>query len=146
MNWGWKIFFVFLIFVGFILFMVLKAIRQDFHLVAENYYEKEIQYQGEIDRIRNARALKEQIVIEYTPATQSVQLTYPRNHVNAIKGKIYFFRPSSSREDQEFVIDPDEKGIQVISVRSLKKGLWQLKVNWTHGPSQYQEEKNLILQ
>jgi nitrogen fixation protein FixH len=146
MNWGWKLFLAFFVFVGFILFMVFSAIRQDFHLVVDNYYEKEIKYQGEIDMIRNARALEEQIVIEYKPASQSVHLSYPGAHLDAIKGKIYFFRPADSGDDREFIITPDKKGKQVISVKSLKKGLWQVKINWRYGATEYQEEKNLILQ
>lgn len=146
MNWGWKIFFVFLAFVGFVLFMVFKALRQDFQLVSDNYYEKEIKYQGEIDRIRNAQALSERLVIEYQPVKQSVVLTYPSDQKEAIEGNVYFFRPSDSGEDQEFIINPDERGVQVISVKSLKKGLWQVKINWTYGAIEYQEEKNLTLQ
>jgi hypothetical protein len=146
MSWGWRIFLVICVFVVFILFMVFKAVRQEFHLVTDDYYEKEIRYQGEIDRIRNARTLQQQILIEYKPALDLVRLTYPENQKDAIKGKIYFFRPSDSGEDQEFIIDPDENGVQVIHVKSLKKGLWQLKINWTYGAMNYQEEKNLILQ
>jgi hypothetical protein len=146
MNWGWKIFFVFLAFVGFVLFMVFRALREDFHLVADNYYEKEIKYQGEMDMIRNARNLREPLNVEYRPAEQSVVLTYPEDQKEAIKGKVYFFRPSDSRDDQEFIIRPDAAGVQVISVKSMKKGLWQVKINWSYGATEYQEEKNLTLQ
>jgi hypothetical protein len=146
MNWGWKIFFVFLAFVGFILFLVFKALNQDFYLVADNYYEKEIKYQGEMEMIRNAKSLKDRLNIEYRPAEQSVVLIYPAEQKGAIKGKLYFFRPSDSRDDQEFIIRPDKKGIQVISVKSLKKGLWQVKIHWSYGATEYQEEKNLTLQ
>lgn len=146
MNWGWKIFFVFLGFVGFILFMVFKALNQEFHLVADNYYEKEIKYQGEIEMIRNARGLKEQVRIEYKPAMQTVIFTYPGEQKDALRGRIYFFRPADSRKDQVFTIEPDEQGMQAISVKSLKKGLWQVKINWTYGATGYQEEKNLTIQ
>lgn len=146
MNWGWKIFFVFLLFVGFILVMVFRALNQEFHLVADNYYEKEIRYQGEIDMIKNARSLDEQVIIEYKPDNQTVVVTYPGDQKDAIRGTIYFFRPSDSRDDKAFPITPDEKGIQSISVKSLRKGLWQVKINWTYGSIGYQEEKNLTLQ
>jgi hypothetical protein len=146
MNWGWKIFLVFLGFVGFILFMVFSALNQEFHLVADNYYEKEIRYQGEIEMIRNARTLEEQVNIEYKPDNQTVVITYPGDQKDAIRGMISFFRPSDSQDDQVFTIDPDEKGMQSISVKSLRKGLWQVKINWTYGPTEYQEEKNLTLQ
>ena len=146
MSWGWKIFMVFLAFVGFILFMVFRALNQDFHLVADNYYEKEIKYQGEIDMIRNARALDDQVRIDYRTADQVVVFTYPESQKDAIRGNIYFFRPSDSAEDRIFAIEPDESGTQSIRVKSLKKGLWQVKVNWTYGAKGYQEEKNITIQ
>ncbi len=146
MNWGWKIFLVFVIFIIFIMMMVFKAIRQDFHLVADNYYEKEIKYQGEIEKIKNARALEHPIVIEYQPIRQAVILTFPKDQTDALEGNIYFFRPSDSNLDQNFIINPDSKGMQLISVKSLKKGLWQVKVSWQYGSAEFQEEKNLILQ
>ena len=65
MNWGWKIFLMTAGFVLFILFMVFRAMQQDFHLVYEDYYDKEIKYQGEIDNIKNARNLKDGLKIEY---------------------------------------------------------------------------------
>jgi len=146
MNWGWKIFLVFVVFIMFIMIMVFKAIRQDFHLVADNYYEKEIKYQREIDNIKNARALEHQIVIDYRSTEDAVIFIFPGDQKDALKGKIYFFRPSDSSLDQDFIINPNKEGMQVVSVKSLKKGLWQVKINWIYGAKEYQEEKNLILQ
>jgi hypothetical protein len=130
MSWGWKIFLVFMGFVGLVLFMVFSALNQEFHLVADNYYEKEINYQGEMDMIRNARALKEQVIIEYQSVNQTVVFTYPAEH----------------KDDRVFAIASDESGRQTISVKTFKKGLWQVKINWTYGATGFQEEKNLTLQ
>jgi len=146
MNWGWKIFFITAGFVLFVFFMVFMAMQQDFHLVYKDYYDKEIKYQGEIDRMKNAKDLEDGLKIEYLLREDKVKLTYPPDHVSGIKGTIYFFRPSDSSLDISFPIVSDEEGIQIISVSSLTNGLWQVKVNWTYGNKEYQQEKNLILQ
>jgi len=146
MNWGWKIFLITAGFVLFILFMVFRAMQQDFHLVYEDYYDKEIKYQGEIDNIKNARNLKDGLKIEYLLREGKVKFTYPPEHKNSIKGAIYFFRPSDSSLDTSFPIQSESDGTQFISVNSLKKGLWQVKVNWTFGSQEFQEEKNLTIQ
>lgn len=146
MSWGWKIVILIAAFVIFVLFMVFMAVQEDFHLVADNYYEKEIKYQGEIDRIRNARALTRQLKIEYLPAASLVIFTYPEDQKKEIRGEITFFRPSDASLDQRYLIEPDDQGQQRISVQSLPKGLWQVKVNWEYGSSEYREEKNLIFQ
>lgn len=146
MNWGWKIFFITAGFVLFVFFMVYKAMQQDFHLVYEDYYDKEIKYQGEIDRIKNAMELKDGLKIEYLLREDKIKITYPPDQKNSIKGAIYLFRPSDSSLDTSFPIESDPEGVQIISVSSLKDGLWQVKVNWAFGNKEYQQEKNLILQ
>jgi len=146
MNWGWKIFIMTAGFVLLVLFMVFMAMRQDFHLVSDDYYDKEIKYQGEIDNIKNARNLKDGLKIEYLLREGKVKFTYPPEHKNSIKGSIYFFRPSDSSLDTFFPIHSGQDGTQLISVSSLKKGLWQVKVNWNYGSQEFQEEKNLTIQ
>lgn len=146
MNWGWKIFFITAGFVLFVFFMVYKAMQQDFHLVYEDYYDKEIKYQGEIDRMKNAMELKDGLKIEYLLREDKIKITYPPDQKNSIKGAIYLFRPSDSSLDTSFPIESDPEGVQIISVSSLKDGLWQVKVNWAFGNKEYQQEKNLILQ
>ena len=146
MNWGWKIFIVIVSFLALILFMVFKAVNEDFYLVADNYYEKEIKYQDEIDKIRNARSLSKQISISYILQEESIHFKYPESQVQSISGKVQFFRPSDSRMDKVYDIKPANDGIQRISVKSLEKGLWQIKVNWSYGSEDYQEEKNIMIQ
>lgn len=146
MSWGWKIFLITAGFVLFILFMVFRAMQQDFHLVYDDYYDKEIKYQGEIDNIKNARNLKDGLKIEYLLGEGKVKFTYPPEHKNSIKGSLYFFRPSDSSLDMSFPIQSGPDGTQSISVNSLKKGLWQVKVNWAYGNLEFQEEKNLTIQ
>jgi hypothetical protein len=146
MNWGWKIFFITAGFILLVLFMVFKAMQQDFHLVSEDYYDKEIKYQGEIDKIKNARDLEDGLKIEYLLKEDKMKFTYPLQHRNGIKGSIFLFRPSDSSLDTSFPIKPGQDGTQIISVASLEKGLWQVKVNWAFGNMEYQQEKNIILQ
>ena len=146
MNWGWKIFFIVVGFLLFILFMVFKAMQQDFHLVYEDYYDKEIKYQGEIEKTKKALDLRDGLKIEYLLSEDRIKFTYPGEHQKSIKGLIYFFRPSDSSLDTTFPIQAGKDGTQVISVGSFKKGLWQVKVNWVFGNEEYQQEKNIYLQ
>ena len=45
MNWGNKITLVFIGFVILVITMVIFSMKQEFHMVEENYYEEEIAYQ-----------------------------------------------------------------------------------------------------
>ena len=59
MDWGKGILLTIIAFVGFIMTLVVISVRQDdIHLVAENYYEKEIKYQDQIEREKSAGQTK----------------------------------------------------------------------------------------
>ena len=52
-NWGTKIALSFVGFCGLMIFMTVKSFNTDFHLVTEDYYAEELQYQDHIDRVKN---------------------------------------------------------------------------------------------
>jgi len=65
MNWEKKIAIVYLSFVGFMGFLVWKCLQQDdIHLVSKDYYQKEIAYQKDIDRMNNTNQLSTQLKFE----------------------------------------------------------------------------------
>ena len=119
--------------------------QQDFHLVAEDYYDKEIKYQDEIDKIKNANALKEELVINYIASRKVIVLEFPQEHKN-VKGDVYLFRPSNAALDKKYLIKQNDMGHHSVSIGGLDKGLWQIKVSWSHGKVEYQKEKNIIIQ
>ena len=65
MSWGWKIVVLYGLFVMMTLSMVFYFMGHDVDLVAKDYYRQEIEYQDQIDKIENARSLKEPIDLEY---------------------------------------------------------------------------------
>ena len=146
MNWGIRIIILLGAFISMVLFMVSRAMKEEFHLVTENYYEREVKYQEEIDKINNARALTQPISISYQPAENMVCIAFPDTHKRHVEGKVYFFRPSDSSLDREFEADPDESGLQNINVKNFEIGLWQVKISWRYGQQEFQEEKNIIIQ
>ena len=60
MNWGNKIAISFIIFIGIIVTMVVISMKQDISLVSTDYYEQEIAYQDQIDRMERTRGLEKQ--------------------------------------------------------------------------------------
>ena len=146
MNWGWKIVILYSLFVIMTLTMVFFFMRQRVDLVADDYYKQEIEYQDQIDKITNARSLKEPIGFQYSKENRTIQLDFPKSHVsNGINGIVSLYRPSDSDEDRQFKIKPDEKGIQIIAVGSLKKGLWRAKIAWKSGGIEFYDEKVITL-
>ena len=56
MNWGKWIIVSFVLFAAFIGILVVICVRQDISLVSKNYYQEELAYQQQIDRMNNGTA------------------------------------------------------------------------------------------
>jgi len=91
MNWGYKIFIVYGVFVAGILFMVVKSSSQQMDLVTTDYYEKELKYQDKIDEAARTNALSENI--RYEIKDQHIILFFPKDFSGKkITGKAGFYR------------------------------------------------------
>jgi hypothetical protein len=146
MSWGYKILLLYSGFVILTLIMVFLAYRQDIPLVADDYYDQELKYQEEINKLTNARSLPHQVSIEYDSREQFLKITYPLEQKGVIQGTIRLQRPSDPKLDTSFPVKSDEMHIQKISTVGLQKGYWKLKLYWENSNIQYLEEKDIILQ
>lgn len=133
-------------FVIMTLSMVIFFMSQKVDLVADDYYKQEIQYQGQIDKISNAKSLKEPIGYAYSSQSRIVKLSFPNEHVEqGLAGKIHFYRPANSNEDKEFDLRINEAGEQIISISGLSRGLWKIKISWNSGGKEFYDEKVVTL-
>jgi hypothetical protein len=113
--------------------------QTDIHLVAKDYYKKEIAYQEEIDKMKNVKNLNGAFAFDYQPENQVIDLKFPEK---TQKGEIVFFRPSDARKDFKLALQNDESGKQLLSTSKMDKGRWIVKINWnTQGKDYYVERK-----
>lgn len=142
MNWGKKIALVYLSFVAFMGFMVWKCLQQkDINLVSEDYYQKEIAYQNNIDQMNNTNQLSKELTFNYKPDSQQIMLNFPKESIGST-GEINFYRPSDAKMDFAVKLDIANVENQSIPVSSLDRGLWVVKVSWNKdGKGYYKEEK-----
>ncbi|MCB0458727.1 MAG: FixH family protein, partial [Flavobacteriaceae bacterium] len=80
LNWGGAIVIVMALFMIFILQYVYRTITMDeydHHLVSEDYYKDELFYQKEIDKIKNANELPQNLKVENT--TEGLTLIFPES-------------------------------------------------------------------
>lgn len=141
MDWGKGILLTIIAFVGFILTLVVISVRQDdIHLVTENYYEKEIKYQDQIEREKSAAGLDREVLV-FDSQSKSMQLDLP---VGA-KGSLQLFRPSDARLDQELSLDITEVGKTTVPLDKLKSGYWRVQLTWTENGVEFYKEKKISL-
>lgn len=143
MNWGRKITLAYLGFVVFMLFLVIKSVRQkDIYLVSDNYYEDEIGFEKRLENQRNVKTLSSPVSIEEKADTLTLFLA---KESEKGKGFVTFYRPSDKNLDFKLPLQIDADGFQKIYTGKYAKGLWTVKINWEIGSKEYYLEKKIQL-
>ena len=128
-NWGTGIVLLFVVFFIITLSMVFIAFRQRVDLVDENYYEKELQFQQQIDKQKNMLNLKLQP--SYTAAGTTLFVTIPQNETGrVIGGKVLFYRPADSRSDFTIPLSVDTSGIFTYDLKGKPSGIWKVVLDF----------------
>ncbi len=143
LNWGHGIAIFFTLFVGSLVFQVIKSTQYDNSLVSDHYYADDINYQKHYNKLVNSQQLEEDLIIEKTEKGNFVTLIFPEE-LSKVEGNIHFFCPSDSKVDFKLPISITA-GKQVVPVEGLKKGLWRVKVNFEAGGKAYYKEEPIIL-
>jgi hypothetical protein len=143
MNWGYRITILFSAFVVLILFMVNKAFKTNVDLVSDDYYEKEIKYQEQIDKINNAGNLKDLIACSQNEKELVINFA---NMSNSSKGEIFFFRPSDQSRDFKKTIAIDNNKEQHIDKNNFTQGYYKVQIDWETGGKKYFVEKEIFIQ
>ncbi|MDH5604787.1 MAG: FixH family protein [Cyclobacteriaceae bacterium] len=146
MNWGNSIILSFLLFGALIFTMVAISMNQDINLVDSDYYNQELEYQEQIERINNYKALSNKPEFIFNPSTKSCLLTFPDQSIqNNISGKVHFFRPSDASLDKIYSIEGQKANGFSFDVADLSPGLWLVKITWTMNNREYYFEENITL-
>jgi hypothetical protein len=140
-NWGTGIVIAMIIMVSGMLALVSVAIRQDFDLVDNDYYQKSINYQQHIEKVRNNEALPEKIRVELSGG--SLHVNFPAlGGYQDFSGEIHFYSPVEQKRDLIIPVQPESSLVQVIDLENLEKGRYQIKIDWkVKGTGYYQEEE-----
>jgi len=144
-NWGTGIVIAFISFIGFILNFVttMSTNKQYKHdLVTEEYYKEELQYQNEINKLKNAKTLNTNIV--YSKTNEGILIQFPKGFdIEKITGKISLYRPSNKQLDFETTISLS-KTYLLIPDKRLVDGRWDIKIDWQYNGKNYLYKKSII--
>lgn len=138
MNWGNKITLVFIGFVILIVSMVIFSMKQEFHMVEENYYEEEIAYQGKMEEIRNGRDWEG--IVSVNQVDNTLALIF--EEAEKVKGEIQFYRPADA--DLDFFVPISEE--VNIPIEKFKAGNWKVSFIWEAEGKKYFKEEQIFIQ
>ena len=143
--WPIAIIAYFLVFITGVVTWVSFAMRHDDQLVRTDYYDHEIKYQDQIDRITRTRALTSGAAISYQASEHAIIVQVPAEMRQRLEGDIHFYRPSDARLDQKIALTPTPDGTQRVNVKDLHAGHWKVRVNWKVDGQEYFLEKTIVL-
>lgn len=145
LNWGTNIAVLYISFVVISGGMAIYMMSIDVELVTDNYYEKELVYQDQIESIRRAEALPEQVT--YVDEDEYIKIKFPKIFPhNEIKGEIHLYRPSDEKMDIVFPIELDSNRTVLIPKNELQMGYWKAKIDWRVKSVNYFNEYRIYLQ
>lgn len=142
MNWGRWIIVSFILFAMFIGTLVVICVRQDIPLVSKQYYQEELDYQNQIERIENTKALTESPSISIV--NDSLRITYPR-FSKMENGILKLFRPSDPRLDRQYDLVNSTRESQTFGIGDLQKGLYKARMLWEQDGKEFYLEKTIVI-
>ncbi|WP_053990355.1 FixH family protein [Mangrovimonas sp. TPBH4] len=143
-NWGTGIVVAFIAFISFILYFVvmMNKDRNDHHLVTDDYYQQELQFQNDIDKLNNAKNLEQNLSWKKTDS--GMLISFPENlQTQKIAGNIELYRPSNKHLDYKAPIKLTDHSFLIPSDRLLE-GRWNIRVDWTYEDNSYLYKQDIV--
>lgn len=128
--------------VGLIVFLS----SQGMDLVTPDYYEQEVRYQSQHERIDRTQTLTKQISVSHDASTQRILITLPASHAQqSCRGDIQLYRPSDAGLDRHIKLDMGAQGTQALDARGLQPGLWKVRVTWKSGGQEFFTDQSVVV-
>ena len=138
MNWGKWIVLSFVLFTLFIGTLVVVCVREDISLVSPDYYQQELVFQDQIERIRNTEMLKGKPVIQLLNQALVVQF----NQSQSIDGgNLLLFRPSDNHYDKSYALPSPGGDTQQFDISNLPRGMYKARLLWKMQSKEYYLEE-----
>ena len=135
-TWGNAIFLVMTAFILLMTSFMIRAASNQEELVAENYYEQEIEYQGQIDKL-NMTSTPSQTV-RMTVEGSELVIEMPMDvRDKTITGELYLQRPSDSRADERMPITLDANRMMRVALGERLKGAYNVQLDWSADGTAY---------
>ncbi len=145
LNWGSGIAIFYVCFMAAMIGMVIKSTYNQTHLVVENYYQKDLNYEAFRSKRENAKRLKNDISIAYDSQSKQIEVKLPAHMVSA-SGTITLYRPSDKHHDRVIGLKLSSEAKMNIPIQSnMARGLWTVQLDWEdRGKAFYTEEQIVI--
>jgi hypothetical protein len=128
MNWGRFITFIYLAFVAGIIYLVYGSLQQDISLVDEDYYQKELAFQKEIDQSNRAVQSNQIVKVEETGNGYWIKVDSAQG--SHFVADVHFYCPASKEKDKLFHFDSQNQAKWWIPSNKIQPGSYTIKTRW----------------
>ena len=144
--WPYAIIAAFVLFIGYIGFLVKGTMSSSEDLVSKDYYQKEIAFQQHINSVNRTAQLSEAVGINYDAAAAQILVSVPAEIAGTdVQGTVQFFRPSDLTLDFQLPLQLDAQNQQQFSTTKLAKGFWKVRLSFTSNGQDYYKEQKLVI-
>jgi hypothetical protein len=135
----------FAVFITFIVGFIVFATRQHVDLVRNDYYEEEVHFQQQLERIQRTRDQGGLVAVKYDDTHRCIMLSLPAARERSASGVIHFYRPSDAALDQDVRLALAADGTQQVDAKKLRGGLWKVRVQWLMDGQEYFFDQALVV-
>jgi len=143
--WPIAIVAYFAVFISFIVTFIVFATRQHVDLVRNDYYEEEIRFQDQLDRVRRTRQLNGNVAVTYNAEQRCILLNLPAAQAIQTTGRIHLYRPSDANLDRDVLLALDAQGVQRLDAANLRDGLWKVRIQWAVDGQEYYFDQRVVV-
>lgn len=140
MNWGKGIVIGMSLFMIFILVLVIGLMSHRVDLQSEDYYQKEINYESELQAMRNSSELEAKIEVIEQSDFIVIQIPSEGEFSDL---KVEFIRPDDDKLDQSFKIN-DTKSY-LIERKKLVKGKYNVEIYYSYKGKDCLQKQNIYI-
>lgn len=144
-SWGKGIVISLIFFMLITIVLVVISFMQRIDLVANNYYEKEIKYQEQIETMKKTALLNNPVSVSQGENSVVVMFNDSLDFTK-IMGTMKFYRPSDEKKDFSIPLKIENNGKMYVSSESIEKGFWKIQINWSVDGNKYFKEVSIVLQ
>lgn len=136
--WPYAVIGVFVVFILATVGLIVLASSNRMELVASDYYEQELRYQRQMEKISRTRALGSKASIALDAGRKQIVIAVPAEHVSQLAdGSIQLYRPSAAGLDRRVNLELTPEGRQLVDVSAMPHGLWKVRVQWKFGGDEF---------
>lgn len=141
-HWGHGILIFLIVFLLFVALVIRYAMKQKINLVTPDYYNKELIYQQDINKLENTNRLSEKVTVEMM--NDKILVQFPiLDSSQYISGFLQVYRPSDYELDLNYELDLTENYRIMIPLDSLQKGVYDLIVDWKCDTVEYLQKERI---